>query len=296
MEEEEAESQVSNIETQMGTDGQGEQVETAPVAASATQLEMPSRRVPQLESACSTREEENHQDEAKLDEHVGISQIQENEHVVAEFGVDLGLDNGITQPNSEEGSGGVEGTAREPEVANAAGVPLRVEKRSNGEDTDYDGRCGSGARKLGGTCNGEKPQIERNRRRRASRRAARTTVGEARLRKNNGTEGLRGGADRRGRELRRAGPPRPGLMNVMRRLRVAVPRVLLRGRRHGTDPHPNPLPQGEGIVKRPPPRRSAEQSRPRAKAQFRRESDYIFITPRQPPLGKGGRGLWAGLR
>ena len=101
-----------------------EQAESALAAASATQFE----------STCPTRREENHQNEAKLDEHVCITKIQENEHVVAEFGVDLGLDNGVTKPNSEGDTGGVEGTVSKPEVGSAAGVPVRVEKRSKGEE------------------------------------------------------------------------------------------------------------------------------------------------------------------
>ena len=140
VEEERGESEVSNVETQIERGGQGEQVETALAAASATQFA----------STCPTREEENHQNEAKLDEHVQITQTQENEHVVAEFGVDLGLDNGVTKPNSEGDSGGVEGTVREPEVGSAAGVPVRVEKRSKkGRNADYERRCGGG--RLAGT-------------------------------------------------------------------------------------------------------------------------------------------------
>ena len=88
----------------------------------------------QFESTCPTREEGNPQNEAKLDEHVRIAQTQENEHVVAEFGVDLGLDNGVTKPNLEGDSGGVEGKVREPEAGIAAGVPVRVEKRSKKGD------------------------------------------------------------------------------------------------------------------------------------------------------------------
>ncbi len=55
------ESGVSNLETQMEMGGQGEQVESALAAASATQFE----------STCPTREEGNPQNEAKLDEHPG---------------------------------------------------------------------------------------------------------------------------------------------------------------------------------------------------------------------------------
>ena len=104
--------------------GRGNRWQTALAAVSATQFA----------STCPTRDEENHQNEAKLDEHVHITQTQENEHVVAEFGVDLGLDNGVTKPNSEGDTGGVEGTVSEPEVEGAAGVPVRVEKRSKGEE------------------------------------------------------------------------------------------------------------------------------------------------------------------
>ena len=98
----------------------GDPAETVTGRASATQFA----------STCPTREAGKPQNEAKLDEHVRCTQTQENEHVVAEFGVDLGLDNGDTKPNSEGDSGGVEGTVREPEVGSAAGVPVRVEKRS----------------------------------------------------------------------------------------------------------------------------------------------------------------------
>ena len=127
VEEERGESEVSSVETQIERGGQGEQVESALAAASATQFA----------STCPTREEENSQNEAKLDEHVQTAQIQENKHVVAEFGVDLGLDNGVTKPKSEGDSGGVEGTVREPEVEGAAGVPVRVEKRSKGEERRF---------------------------------------------------------------------------------------------------------------------------------------------------------------
>ena len=195
VEEEGGESEVSNLETQMAVRGEGEQVEGPLAAASATQFGLASGEecgdqvetalaaasATQFASTCPTREEENHQNEAKLDEHVRITQTQENEHVVAEFGVDLGLDNGETKPNSEGDSGGVEGTVREPEVGSAAGVPVRVEKRSKkGEERRLRKEMWR-RRWLGG--NGTRArQIERNWRRRASRRAARTTVGEARLR------------------------------------------------------------------------------------------------------------------
>ena len=182
MEEEGGESEVSNVETQIERGGQGEQVATALAAVSATQFA----------STCPTRDEENHQNEAKLDEHVHITQTQENEHVVAEFGVDLGLDNGVTKPNSEGDSGGVEGTVSEPEVEGAAGVPVRVEKRSKGEERRLRKEMWR-RRWLGGTRHAEARHIRRNWCPRASRRAARTPVGEARLRKTNG-EGLCAGA------------------------------------------------------------------------------------------------------
>ena len=138
------ESEVSNLETQMAVRGEGEQVEGPLAAASATQFGLASGEecgdqvetalaaasATQFASTCHTREEGNPQNEAKLDEHVRITQTQENEHVVAEFGVDLGLDNGVAKPNLEGDSGGVEGKVREPQVGSAVGVPVRVEKRS----------------------------------------------------------------------------------------------------------------------------------------------------------------------
>ena len=44
------------------------------------------------------------------------------------------LTSGILKSNSDGDSGGVEGTVREPEVAIAAGVPVPVENRSQGEE------------------------------------------------------------------------------------------------------------------------------------------------------------------
>ena len=153
----------------------GDRAESALAAASATQFA----------STCPTREEENHQYEPKLDEHVRIAQTQENKHVVAEFSVDLGLDNG-GKPNSDGDSGGVEGTVREPEVGSAAGGPVRVETRSKkGEERRL--RKEMWRRKwLGGRRNAEMRYIRRNWCPRANRWPARTTVGEARLRKTKG--------------------------------------------------------------------------------------------------------------
>ena len=82
-----------------------------------------------------------------------------------------------------------------------------------------------------------------------------------------------------------------GLMNVMRRLRVAVPQVLMRGRRDGTDPHPNPLPQGEGIV-RALRREKVQQNRPRANARSAaNRTTFSSPHPDRPP--QGGRGFLA---
>ena len=138
---EEGKSQVSSLENQMEGRGQGEQVATALAAASATQFA----------STCPTRDEENHQNEAKLDEHVHITQNQENEHVVAEFGVYVGLDNGVTKRNLEEDRGGVEGTT---EAGNGPCIPRGEECAEQAETAlaaasanQYDCTCPTGRRK-----------------------------------------------------------------------------------------------------------------------------------------------------
>ena len=110
--------------------GNGPCIPRGEECAEQAQIALAAASANQYESTCPTGEEENSQNEAKLDEHVQSTQTQDNEHVVAEFGVDLGLDNGVTKPNSEGDSSVVEGTGREPEVGIAVGVHVRVEKRS----------------------------------------------------------------------------------------------------------------------------------------------------------------------